>query len=118
MSNYTPEPITGTQVLRYYQCFISRPYGDDAGQPYANFREESVVEDAKGKQTSPAGEVGVAITDDNEETEFDLINPGTTQPTGKTMTYAELLQGIDSLYYALAVARDEAANAAPEQLPA
>ena len=110
MSKYLPELLPDVMGhTRYHQCFVSRPYGDDAGQPYVNFREERILENVAGKQTEPAGECGVGITDDNEEEVFDILNPGTGEPTGKVMTYAELLAGIDSLYIHVAIARDEAA---------
>ncbi|MBW1672117.1 MAG: hypothetical protein JRJ45_00475 [Deltaproteobacteria bacterium] len=114
MSNYTPTPLSDAdEHLRYGHCTLVRPYGDDAGQPRIVFREEHIIEDAKGKQVEHQGELTSAISDDNEETEFDIINPGTLEPTGKVMTYAALLQGIDSLYYHLAIERDAAAVEPP-----
>ena len=106
-NNYLPTPLPGVEEhLRYYRATLSRPYGDDRGQPVVSFTEEHVLEDANGKQTEPRGSVSSAISDTNEETEFDIINPGTLQPTGQTMTYAQVVQALDSLYYHLAVLRD------------
>lgn len=107
MSNYKPTDMPQSQEhLRYYQCFVTRPYGDDEGNPYCSFREERIVQNVNGKQTEPRGEVGTSISDANEETLFQELNPGTLEPTGNVMTYGKLLQWIDSLYIHLAEERD------------
>ena len=106
-NNYLPTPLPDVmEHLRYHRVSLSRPYGDDRGQPVVVFQEEHIIEDANGKQTENRGELASLISDDNEDTEFDIINPGTLQPTGGTMTYAQVIQALDSLYYHLAVLRD------------
>jgi hypothetical protein len=109
MSNpYIPEPVpTAVQYKRYSQVQMPRAHG---GIPYIRYREEHVVSNENGEVITPAGEVNVGISSENENEEFTIIDPVTKTSAGGVMTYGELLQALDSFYYHLAVKRDKEEN--------
>jgi hypothetical protein len=112
MSDYIPTPVESKQYKRYRNVSMNRPYGDDAA-PYINYREDNVVSNAAGEMTQGAGEVGMGITKENGNTEFPILVTGDMTMTGGIMTYAELLQALDSFYYHVAQLRDERPPSGP-----
>ena len=105
MNDYIPTPVPNAeQYKRYSQVQMPRAYG---GAPYISYREEHVVKNETGESVTALGSVGTLITEENTNTEFTVIDPISKASTGGVMTYGELLQAIDSMYYHLAVLRDK-----------
>lgn len=104
MPNYKQSTLPCSSYMRANSVAALNPLG---GLRLIQFHEETVLTLPDGTtSTSPAGECSKILTAENAATPFPLRDPQTGDPTGTTMTYADVYQALMSLYYHVAEARD------------
>ena len=72
-------------------------------QPHVAFIEERVTQLA---DSTIAQDNATLTTPYNPDSVIELLDPATMQPLGATMTHAQIMVGLYSLYMALAKQRD------------
>lgn len=102
MPNYNESSISGTAYTRCNQVVINNPKG---GVPSMAFLEERFIELGADSVARPTGSIQASFRADGV---FPLINPGTGEPTGDTMTHQQVYAVLYSLYISEALARDAA----------
>lgn len=100
-TNYQESAVTGTKWKRCVRLVCGNPYG---GTPVVSFEEEEAVNVGDKTLTFPIRDV--FIKPFSAAGSFALLNPLTGIPTGQTMTHAELIGVLYSLYIACATERD------------
>ena len=114
--NYKETTLSGTSWTRCRTVVITNPLAGTGPidpstnapfGPTANFHEEKVIS-IDGKQTTvDAGSCRKAF---DPAATIPLLNPETGEPTGATVTHAELYAILFSLYMQTAVERDGASG--------
>lgn len=103
MANYQESNIAGTKYRRAFQVHVQ----NDMQHKAITFEEEEVINlDGADVIQKKVGSVSKALTADNANTSFALINTETGEPSGQTMTYQEVYAALYGLYLHLAVERD------------
>lgn len=99
---YQPTDVVGQEYTRCYQVVI-----DNHRQraPIATFFEERVLVASGGSRGQATGQVEMPY---DPAAEIALIDPTTGEPTGATITGAELYAMVYSAYMHAALARDAA----------
>lgn len=101
--NYKETNLSGTSWTRCRCVTIVNPL--TGGAPTAYFQEEKVISIDGAQTTVDAGSCGKAF---NAGDAIPLLDPTTSNPTGSTVTHAELYAILYSLYMQTATARDAA----------
>lgn len=113
MSDYRETSIAGTSYTRGRSLYFENPANSN---PSLLIREETVINLADRTIYEPAGEIRKVVTD--LSVEFPLRNPLTNEVIeGATMSYQDLYVGLFSLYWHLALERDEEVAARVEETP-
>jgi len=102
--NYKQTELAGTSWVRCRAVTINNPLTD--GTPMAYFQEEKVVSVEGSNLRVDSGACSKAFDPAGTIT---LINPETGEPTGETVTHADLYAILFSLYMQTALERDAAA---------
>ena len=104
MREYKETPIEGKQYTRCKGVQIN----NELNSPHRTilFHEETVAVMGDKVMSSSTGAVTNALTAQNADTEFDIIDFDTMQPTGQKATYAEVYAMLASLYLHSAQKRD------------
>jgi hypothetical protein len=108
MGRYKQTDITGESFIRFHEAFIKNPLNTN---PSISFTEEQILniggEEIKRPINNVAETLGLYDEENNLGEVVQLINPLTFEPIeGATMTYAEIMTSVYSLYNHLAVKRD------------
>jgi len=113
MADYRENSIAGTSYTRGRSLYFENPANST---PSLLIREETVINLADRAIYEPAGEIRKVV--DDLSVEFPLRNPATNEIIdGQTMTYQDLYVGLFSLYWHLALERDEEVAARVEETP-
>ena len=111
MADYRESSVSGSSYQRGRSLYFENPLD---GIPGLLIREELVTLLGDRTIAEPAGEIRKAITD--LSVEFSLRNPATSLVVpGATMTYQDLYVALYSLYWHLAIERDN--TPAPDLFP-
>lgn len=105
MANYKESEITGTSYLRARLIEIHNQLGV---MPHVAFMEELVT--TVGAQVYHK-DTRLLRVDYAQDTEIELLSPETQEPLGVTMTHAQVMVAIYSLYMKAAALRDAPAVA-------
>lgn len=96
-TNYFPiASETAQKYTRAHTVLISNPLN---GAHQVTFKKERVMMDAVEAVTRPDGSTTEVFTYENENEEFQLVNPLTGDPIGQTMTYLEAKIMVFSLFF-------------------
>jgi len=106
MANYNEIDVTGTEYQRCFSAVINNVLGQT---PEIIFKEEKVLNLNSGKMLMGCGYCSLSYSADAT---FPILDLTTDNPTGQTMTHAQLYQALYSLYVQTANARDNAAKPA------
>lgn len=115
MPNYKETTISGTSWRRTKSVLIDNTYQKT---PFLVFEEEDIFQvnnNYISKPTMPSD--GRLAIDFNPEATIPLLDPSTGQPTGATMTHADLYVALNSLYMQLADLRDNPPVVTPPPPP-
>ena len=104
MANYQESNVAGTKYRRAYQVHVANGMTNKA----ITFHEEDVLNLADDVIQQKAGSVSKALTADNANTSFSVVDPATGADSGQTMTYQEVYAALYGLYLHLAQERDAA----------
>lgn len=102
MANYKETSGSATTWTRANRVMILNPFEADAAKQISFF-EETV---AKMGDTIIKSDSGYTSTYYVPDKQVELLDPQSGQPTGKTITQAEIYQAIYSMYITAAKARD------------
>lgn len=106
MANYNEIDVNSTSYQRAKSVHITNEYGQD---PFISFSEEIVVELPDNKAAhSELGILSGSFNASNQTEEVALLDTTTGLPTASTITYAEIVNVIRSLYRHMATKRDAA----------
>lgn len=106
MANYNEIDVNSTSYQRAKSVHITNEYGQD---PFISFNEEIVVELPDNKAAhSELGILSGSFNAANATEEVALLDTVTGLPTTSTITYAEIVNVIRSLYRHMATKRDAA----------
>lgn len=109
MANYNETEVAGSNWQRCHQVVIDNRLGIT---PSIRFDEERVTALANGEAVrQPMGSLAVPSEPGGT---VEMRDPETGEPTGETITHAEIYAILYSAYLGTALARDAAANP-PEQ---
>lgn len=113
MPEYKESSVTGSSYQRGRSIYLENPKG---GNPSILIREERVTNLGDREITEHAGEILKTV--DDMSVVFDLRNPQTNEVIpGQTATYQDLYVLLYSLYWKLALDRDEEAANPPAEEP-
>lgn len=102
MPNYNESTVSGTSWQRCHTVTVRNPLG---GTPKIEFAEERVIAlEGEDMRTWVAG----CEKNFSPSETFPLLDTQTNQPTGQTMSHADLYQALHSLYMQTARERDTA----------
>lgn len=109
MPLYREKPLDGSRVwTRCWQVVIDNPKDEP---PRVTFQEERVFDvSAADEQVMRVPVQGCHADVDLEHGAFPLLDPETGEPTGASMSHAQLYVALYSLYFATALARDAGMN--------
>ena len=103
MPNYKNSTLPCTTYVRAKRMTADNP---NNGGKFIQFQEEVVLILPDGTvTTSPSGECSEVMTADNANESFEILDTN-GESVGKTMTYQEIYQLLSSLYYHVAMKRD------------
>lgn len=104
MSEYKEKYITGKSYVRADRVTVNNGLEHKS----ITFHEVTVANLSNGETRQESfGSVSESFTVDNAQTAYPLIDPNTGAETGVTMTYQDLYVAIYSLYFKLAMERDQ-----------
>jgi hypothetical protein len=102
MADYKESTISGTEYTRCVAVNISNPIGS---VPQIQFIEESVATLGPRSFHEPKGFIQINF---DPSASIPVVDPGTLEETGASITMGSLYLGVFSAYIATARARDEA----------
>lgn len=100
-TNYQETAVSGTKWKRCVRLVCNNPYG---GVPSVRFEEEEALTIDGQTIYFPINEMFIKAFSPGAT--FPLLNPANGVPTGVSMTHAELVGVLYSLYIACAIERD------------
>lgn len=110
MADYKETAVTGSSWQRCHQVVIDNRHGN---APSIRFDEERVTALSDGDSVHRA--LGALTVPHDPAAVVELRDPATGEPTGETVTHAEVYTIIYSIYLGTALARDAAANPPEEE---
>ena len=116
MPKYNETSIVGESWKRAYQILIENPYNKS---PKIRFSEEEIFVASDGRLAGSysGGGIEEIFTSENANTQFQLRNPETEEYIEQYASYRDLYILIHSLYFHLALLRDEAAARGTQPYP-
>lgn len=102
MADYKESSISGSKYTRAGRINIDNPVG---GIPNAVFFEEEVLSLGDSTFTQPTSSVSISLSDPTKE--IPLRDISTWELTGQTTTVGVIYQAIASVYWMIALERDQ-----------